>query len=147
MDSLELKNQIVNDFKSQHIENVEEGVLDEIVAGIKGTEKSYPANGSIVSAIFYARVDVEVVYQNKTKKHFLGRGGGAGTLGGGVLGGDIFTEDIEKMFSETIAFQVTCTPVYACILFLDRDSKLLGHFQAGALSMSCIAAGGAGTWR
>ena len=48
MDSLELKNQIVNDFKSQHIENVEEGVLDEIVAGIKGTEKSYPANGSIV---------------------------------------------------------------------------------------------------
>ena len=106
------------------------------------TTASFPAKGSSVSMIFYLQFQV-IVDNGKT---FNGKAGGLSTPGGGALFGDIYTDDINRLYSNTASFQFTSTPVYLSIVFFDGNSNVLGTFQSGSVSTVTGVGGGSGSW-
>ena len=56
-------------------------------------------------------------------------------------------DEIEKEFGYRNMGDGTVTPVYTSVLFFDKSSRLLGHFQAGAVSTPTGGIGGGkGSW-
>ena len=133
---------IANDLVTALHSKLGKDKLDAAVEHILKTTNSYPtSNGSVICAIFYMRFTVDC--QNKA---FIGNAGGIGSIGGGALLGDIYTDDINRLFSATTAFQFAVTPVYASLVFFDDSSNALGTFQAGAVSVCIGTGGGSGSW-
>ena len=91
---------------------------------------------------FYSRIWVEI-YDGKK---FGGNAGGLGSLGGGALMGDVYMDDLDKLYKNTVSFEYNATPVYTNVNFFDSDSNLLGHFQAGAVSVCSGIGDGTGSW-
>jgi hypothetical protein len=116
----------------------------QLAANIKSlaAATSYPANGSIASIVFWTQVSCDVT----GGKSFLGKAWGIGTPGGGALIGDVYTDDINKLYADTTDFIVTPLPVYTAIYFKDKNGSLLGHFQAGSVSTVAGTFGGSGKW-
>jgi len=141
MEKIELKNKIIADFEQNYRGKGDDSTLDDALASLKKCEGRHSATGSVIFALFYNRVTVDC-----EGRHFVGNGGGIGSIGGGALIGDIYTDDIKKLFDDTVSYQITCTPVYACVIFFDKHSHVLGHFQAGAVSVTGGVAGGSGKW-
>ncbi|WP_281240126.1 VapA/VapB family virulence-associated protein [Flavobacterium praedii] len=106
------------------------------------TTASYPAKGSSVSMIFYLQFQVSI----DNGKTFNGKAGGISTPGGGALFGDIYTDDINRLYSNTVSFQFTSTPVYLSLIFFDNHSNVLGTFQCGSVSTVTGIGGGTGSW-
>lgn len=145
MDSNELKAKIIEGIEKEHRGKMDDGVLDAALQKMQLTETKYHATGSIVTVFLYSRVYCDIddkVYGAK----FTGNAGGIGSIGGGALIGDVYTDDIERLLNETHSFEVNATNVYTSFLFFDKHSNLLGHFQAGAVSLSCGIFGGTGSW-
>lgn len=118
---------------------------EQIAAGVRdlaAATTAYAANGSIVSMLFYMQVQVQV-HNGKT---FDGKAGGLAGAGGGALFGTVYTSDINKLYSDTTRFMFTATPVYVSVVFFDKHSKVLGNFQAGAVSTVTGTGGGSGHW-
>lgn len=136
-----LTEKIIEDLERNYRGKGEEANLDEAIASLKRGESRYHATGTVLYALFYNRVTVD--YGNK---HFTGHGGGIGNVGGGALVGDIYTDDINKLIEKTARYQVSSTLGYACVLFLDKNSKVLGHLQSGAISTGGGICGGSGKW-
>lgn len=133
---------IAKDFIASRQSQLPKEKLDAAVNTILNTTTKYPtSNGSVICAIFYMRFTVDC-----EKKAFIGNAGGLGTVGGGALLGDIYTNDIAKLFRSTISFHFAVTPVYASLVFFDKDSVALGTFQAGAVSVCLGTGGGSGSW-
>ncbi|HXH96948.1 MAG TPA: VapA/VapB family virulence-associated protein [Gaiellaceae bacterium] len=133
---------ITRDFSSSMAEKLEPELIEEAVQRIRAATASYPATGSVVSFIFYLQFQVTV----KGGKTFNGKAGGVSTPGGGALIGDVYTDDLEALYANTVSFEFNATPVYTSLLFFDGSSKLLGHFQAGAVSIVAGLGGGSGDW-
>lgn len=114
----------------------------EMVLKNASNEASYHANGSVASMIFYFKFQVNI----DDGKSFNGQAGGVASPGGGALIGDVYTDDIQRLYRDTVSFEFNCTPVYTSILFFDGHSNLLGHFQAGAVSVVAGVGGGSGKW-
>jgi hypothetical protein len=133
---------IVNDFSESMRGKLPDRAVEAAVASLKAAETSYPANGSVASMIFYLRFGVTVT----GGKNFQGDAGGLSTPGGGALFGDVYTDNLARLYSDTRSFQFTATPVYTSLLFFDGSSNLLGHFQAGAVSTVTGTGGGTGSW-
>jgi len=108
------------------------------------TETAYPATGSVASFIFYLQFQVTI--KGKDGLTFDGKAGGVSTPGGGALFGDVYTDDLPRLYRETSRFEFQGTPVYLSILFFNDKSNLLGHFQAGAVSTVTGIGGGSGNW-
>uniref|UniRef100_A0A6C0JSP2 Uncharacterized protein n=1 Tax=viral metagenome TaxID=1070528 RepID=A0A6C0JSP2_9ZZZZ len=104
-------------------------------------ESSYPGTGSVASFIFYLRFNLDC-----NGKTFKGDGGGFSSPGGGILIGDVYTNNFEKMVLETDRFEFNCTPVYTSLLFFNDESNLLGHFQSGSVSTVLGIGAGSGKW-
>ena len=133
---------VAHDFRSSVHGKLEQSKVDAAVAALAAATTTYPANGSVASLIFYLRFKVDV----KGGKSFTGNAGGITTPGGGALFGDVYTDDINKLYSNTVSFEFQGTPLYLSILFFDESSNLLGHFQSGAVSTVLGIGGGSGTW-
>jgi len=133
-----------HDFRSAMHGKMPENDIDNVVASLANTAATtaYPANGSVASLIFYMKLQVSV----KGGKTFNGHAGSLGTPGGGALFGDVYTNDINRLYRDTVSFEFQGTPVYLSILFFDGNSRLLGHFQSGAVSTVIGAGGGSGSW-
>ncbi len=110
---------------------------------LKENTPKYAAHGNLVSFIFYLKVSVSF---NHEPYDFSGHAGGASTPGAGALIGSIFTDDIKKLTENTKSFELNAAPGYTSVLFFDSSSKLLGHFQGGAVSIITGIAGGSGHW-
>ncbi|AHC35585.1 MULTISPECIES: VapA/VapB family virulence-associated protein [Pseudomonas] len=117
-------------------------LLDEAVEGIKSTTAKYPAQGTIASFLFYQMITVDIT----NGKKFNGKSGGIAFPGGGGSWGDVYTNDIDRLYRNTHSFQFITTPVYFTVNFFDGSSNFLGTFQAGALSTSTGTGGGTGSW-
>jgi Rhodococcus equi virulence-associated protein len=115
--------------------------IDSITRGLMAETASYSANGSVIGVVFYFRFTVDC--QNK---HFTGNAGGLGSVGGGALMGDIYTDNLANLFANTVSFSFEGTPVYFSLQFFDSNSNLLGHFQSGAVSIVSGIGGGSGSW-
>jgi hypothetical protein len=106
--------------------------------------QTYPANGSIVSLVAYLRVQVSIKDGGKT---FTGDLFGLSTPGGGALFGDVYTDDLDRLYSDTTRFLCETLPLYLSIQFFDKNGTLLGHFQSGAVStVAGLSGGGSGNW-
>lgn len=132
---------------AQNLKNSLHAVLnkDQLTAAetaILSTQTAYPANGSVASFIFYFVFQVSV----KGGKQFNGKGGGISSPGGGALFGDIYTDDINRLYRDTVSFQFNCTPVFTNLNFFDKHSNFLGSFQSGSVSTVAGTGGGSGSW-
>jgi len=120
----------------------DKNLLDNAVHGIKAASQKYAANGTIASFIFYQQITVNVT----GGKTFKGHAGGIGLPGGGGSWGDVYTDDINRLYRDTHSFQFIDSGVYFTVNFFDSHSNFLGTFQAGALSVSPGTGGGTGSW-
>lgn len=138
------KHAIAENFTKSMQGKLEQHQIDAVTTSLMATSASYPAKGSVASLIFYLKFQVKVSASGG--KEFNGNAGGASTPGGGALFGDIYTDDLDALYSKTKSFEFQSTPVYLSILFFDGSSNLLGHFQCGAVSTVVGVGGGSGSW-
>jgi len=122
---------------------LEQPTIDAILTQLKANAQAYPANGAIVSFVLFTKVQV---FLKDGSRSFTGYGGGVATPGGGANFGDVYTDDLNKLYAKTDGFVVITTPVYMTVLFLDKDLALLGHYQSGAVSTAVGEFSGAGHW-
>ncbi|GAA0590249.1 VapA/VapB family virulence-associated protein [Caenispirillum bisanense] len=116
--------------------------LQAAVERLLALTNKYPATGNVASLIFYLKVQVSIT----GGKTFNGNAGGAALPGGGANFGDVYTDDIDRLYRDTVSFQVNSTYTYFNVNFFDRNSYLLGHYQAGAISTVTGIGGGTGSW-
>jgi hypothetical protein len=135
---------VAHDFEISVHGKLDQAVIDATVKSLLTETSRYPANGSIASLIFYVKVQVNITSQGG--KSFNGNAGGVGSPGGGALFGDVYTDDLNRLYRDTKSFEVNSTPVYLSVLFFDGNSNLLGHFQSGAVSTVAGVFGGTGSW-
>jgi hypothetical protein len=136
---------IATDFREWMDGKLDKEKIDAAANAITSATGVYPAHGSLASLIFYVKVQV-VINDGKT---FDGNAGGAFTPGGGALFGDVYTDDINALYSNTHSFELhsVAIPVaYTAVLFFDGSSNLLGHFEAGAVTTVTGIGGGTGSW-
>src|SRR5215470_2892118 len=133
---------VAHDFVKSIQGKLDPDKISAIIQQVLTANTRYPtSNGSVICAFFYMRFTVDC-----QGKAFIGNAGGIGTVGGGALLGDIYTDDINRLFSSTTAFQFNMTPVYTSLIFFDGHSNALGTFQAGAVSTCAGTGGGSGSW-
>lgn len=118
--------------------------LEAIGHQLDAATTSYPANGNVASFIFYLQFQVNIT--SSGGKSFNGKAGGLTTPGGGALFGDVYTDDLNRLYESTVSFQFTATPVYLSLIFFDSHSNALGTFQAGGISTVTGVGGGSGKW-
>ncbi|HEY0603384.1 MAG TPA: VapA/VapB family virulence-associated protein [Herpetosiphonaceae bacterium] len=135
-------NIVAHDFLVAMHGKLEQEKIDAAVTALKATTAKYAATGSVASLIFYLKFQVSI----KGGKTFNGNAGGASSPGGGALFGDVYTDDLDRLYRDTVSFEFNATPVYLSILFFDGNSNLLGHFQSGAVSTVLGIGGGKGEW-
>ena len=133
---------LAHDFVTSAHGKLDQDTIGAAVKALTADTSTYPANGSVVSMIFYLKFQVNV----SGGKSFNGNAGGISTPGAGALFGDVYTDDINALYANTVSFQFTATPVYLSLLFFDNNSNLLGHFQCGAVSIVTGVGGGSGHW-
>lgn len=137
------KQTVADDFAEAVKGVLDQDKIDAAVASITSAATTgYAANGSVASLIFYLRFQCSV----SGGKTFDGNAGGLASPGGGALIGTVYTDDINALYSNTVSFQFTCTPVYTSLIFFDSNSNVLGTFQAGAVSIVSGVGGGSGSW-
>lgn len=125
------------DLSQEVIDSVADGIVNE-------SNASYTVQGSVASFIFYQRFQAEV----KGGKTFKGDAGGVSGPGGGGFWGTLYTDDIQRLYRDTISFQYNVQTAYLNINFFDRNSKFLGHIQAGGVSTLVVGVGGgSGSWK
>jgi hypothetical protein len=120
---------------------LEDDKLDAAVSALSAATASTPANGNVISAVFYLRFTIDC-----GTKEFVGDAGGLSTPGGGALIGDIYTADLNRLFSDTRSFSFVGTVGYCMLNFFDSHSTLLGTGHFGAVSIVSGAGGGTGRW-
>lgn len=135
---------VANDFRDKWNGILPAEKLEHAIDLLTSDSTAYPADGEIVSLIFYLKFRVDI--KEDGGKSFNGNAGGASTPGGGALFGNVYTDDLDALYANTVSFEFQATSVYLSILFFDSDSHLLGHFECGALSTVNGVGGGSGSW-
>jgi hypothetical protein len=135
---------VTNDFKVALQGTLPDAHVEQQAQRLAAAATSFSANGSVVSLVFYLQFQVSVT--SPGGKTFNGKAGGLSSPGGGALFGTIYTDDINRLYSDTASFAFTATPVYLAIYFFDGNSNALGSFQAGAVSIVTGTGGGTGSW-
>lgn len=115
----------------------------QTLLGAPGTPR-YEANSNI-SFAGYAYIVTNVTEQGH-KKNYSAHGGGVGNPGIGVWGGHVYTDDIERLYRDTISCQFNTTAFYCSIVYFDGNSNALGTFQGGGIGTSGATGGGSGRW-
>lgn len=119
--------------------------IDAVVESLVSTTPAYYAKGNFQSIVFYLHCHIIIPSQNAMQ--FNGNAGGITGIGGGIIFGDVYTNDLDRLFSNTISFQYNILSVYTTLLFFDAYSNLLGHFQSGGFSTTGLGTGGgSGGW-
>ncbi len=115
--------------------------VDACTKSIKSATNKVPVNGSVLCVFFYWRIHLE-----SSGKNFTGNAGGIGSIGGASTNGDIYTDDIGRLFSETDAFQFNSAAVYLNVNFFTKDSQYLGSYHGGGVGTCFGTGGGSGVW-
>jgi len=145
------RDQVASDFRELFANQLPQEAIDNVAAHLASAPKAslaaaattaYPATGSIASLILYTKCQCTI----KGGKTFDGSTWGVAFPGGGALFGDVYTDDINKMYSKTSSFALAATPVYTSFIFMDDSGNALGSFQAGSVSTVTGTGGGSGHW-
>jgi hypothetical protein len=136
------KEMIANNFGTTWEGKLDQEKIEAAARSIQAADTSYPAHGSVVSRVFYSIWKLAV----DGGKTFTGEAGGEDDPADGSFVGDVYTNDINALYSNTVSFEVNLTPVYMSMLFFDGDSNLLGRFQGGAGFALMGVVAGKGSW-
>ena len=128
----------------EHLQGkLEDEKLDAAVSAARSAATpSYRTSGNVISAVFYLRFTLDL-----SAKQFIGDAGGLTTPGAGALIGDIYTDDVDRLFNNTRSFSFIGTVGYLLMTFFDSSSNPLGVGHFGAVSIVSGAGGGSGRWR
>ena len=130
-------------FKTTH-PNLDAHFLGEVEKAFNLTETAYGAEIIIKSAIFYQRIDAYITgYSNS----FVANCGGISGLPGSYSAtGNVYTDDLDKLFSETVSVMFVFAVVYSSLIWFDSSSNALGSFQGGGFNLLSGSGGGKGSW-
>jgi virulence-associated protein len=121
---------------------LEQPKINSIVTALETpTSSVYPANATFISLLFYFRVVCNV----NGGKSFGGNAGGIGLPTGGTSLGNVFTNDIERLYQRTDGFSFESAAGYLGIQFFDAQHNLLGHYDGGSIGVLAVG-GGQGGW-
>ncbi|MEX0447249.1 VapA/VapB family virulence-associated protein [Xenorhabdus sp. SGI246] len=138
---------IIEDLKKDMEGKLEPSIIDDIVEKIFVQENernvSLGAVGTVESLAFYIRFDIII---NSDKKHFQGNAGGWTSPGIGSVLGYVYTDDLDKLYSDTTSFIFQATPLTLFIWFFSLHREVLGQFSGGALSLVSGIGSGSGSW-
>jgi hypothetical protein len=134
--------QIVSDTSHALSNKVDPLVLQKILKDIPlFTTVVTAANGSVASFVFYNQFSLTCA--NKT---FNAKGGPLNIAGSAALFGSVYTNNLVSLMSNAVTFEYNCSPKYTTILFFDKNTALLGHFQSLSVSNALSVGGGTGVW-
>jgi len=133
---------IAHDFHVSMHGKLADKQIEAVKKTLLSTTNAYHATGSVVSMIFYLQFQVNI----DNGKSFNGKAGGISSPGGGALIGDVYTDDLERLYRDTVSFEFNCTPVYTSLIFFDSHSNCLGSYQSGSISTVAGVGGGSGKW-
>jgi Rhodococcus equi virulence-associated protein len=134
---------VVNDFRKHMQGKLDDAKLDAAAQAMTAAMTAYPASAYAISLVFYMRVEVQL---NGAAQKFSGNAGGVGQPGAGGFFGNVYTDDLAKLYAQTRVFEYHGTYVYTGVTFWDDDSNLLGHFEGGGLGIMVGVGGGTGSW-
>lgn len=95
------KQLIAHDFRVAMHDKLEPEHIEGVAEALVSSTKSYPATGSVASLIFYLKFQVNIT----DGKSFNGDAGGASSPGGGALFGDVYTDDLDRLYRDTVSFE------------------------------------------
>lgn len=139
------RDRISQDFRIMFAGKVDEGLLDKAAESLDGSlevESAYPANGAIASILFWLRCRCNV----DGGKTFTGDAFGLAVPGGSALFGDVYTDDLDRLYADTRNFTVVAAAAYTAFIFQDEQNNTLGTFHAGAVGTTVGTAYGTGRW-
>jgi Rhodococcus equi virulence-associated protein len=117
--------------------------IDAIVESLLPKANRYPAMASAISFIVYLRFQIEITGM----RTFRGQGGGLSAPGFGTYWGDVYTDDLSRLYQDTVSFEFQVVAAYISILCFDKNSNYLGSFQGGgAGTIVAAVGGGTGSW-
>jgi Rhodococcus equi virulence-associated protein len=139
-----------NDVFAKDLAAAMQGKLDDdklgaAVAAVSAATTAYPAAAWFASFLFYLHVECQITGDIP---RFRGNAGGlwSPVVGGaGGFFGNVYTDDKDKLYQQTHAFELHSLAVYVGITFWDGSSNLLGHFESGGIGSLGIG-GGTGAW-
>lgn len=102
------------------------------------------ADLEVTSFMFYFELEVHPTGWDYTG---YGKCGGILVPGTGVSGGDITTDDADKLFHDTVSCEYTSTTFYTSVVFFDSHSNVLGHFDGASISFAVGEGGGTFSWK
>ncbi|CAI0926721.1 VapA/VapB family virulence-associated protein [Serratia proteamaculans] len=124
--------------------NITEKQLSEIAKTLALESTAYGATLDIYDSIFYVGIKINL---DDYPWKFDGNAGGFGGFPGTYMSsGDLYSDDLEKLWNNTDSFMFIFTPVYSSIIFFDSSSNSLGSFNGGNLSFAAGTGGGTGSW-
>lgn len=115
--------------------------LDDLENAIAATATKYPAGGYVWSALIYTGWAAAIYGSHRA---FKGRAWGIAVPGGGTLFGEIYSDDLDRLYRDTKSFTFTAAAAYTAIYFFDENSQYLGSFQGGSISNVIGTGGGSG---
>jgi hypothetical protein len=136
------KKLIADALRAQLQGKLDQDQIGHALQNLTAATAKYPAQGQIASLVFYSQVTCQITGH----KSFVGHSGGLVSPGGGGTWGDLYTDDLERLYRDTVSFSYIVAAVYFTIEFWDGNSKLLGHFQGGGVGTSVGTGGGTGKW-
>jgi hypothetical protein len=138
--------QIAQDYRKLFAGTLDEEFVNKTAEAIEAAPLAaaavYPANGAIASMIFWLRCRCNI----DNGKSFVGDAFGIAVPGGSALFGDVYTDDLNKLYSATEKFTLIAAIAYTTFIFHDGNGTVLGSFQAGALGTTTGTAYGSGSW-
>ncbi|VTR93284.1 Virulence-associated family protein OS=Lacinutrix sp. (strain 5H-3-7-4) GN=Lacal_1267 PE=4 SV=1: R_equi_Vir [Gemmata massiliana] len=120
---------------------LEQPKLDALIEGLKAPAATYTAIGTTINVIFYIHVACGIT----SGRGFNGNAGGFAAPPGGTGGGQVYTNDIDRLYRDTVAFSFVAAVAYLGIQFFDKDHNLLGHYEGGGLYTPATG-GGSGSF-
>jgi hypothetical protein len=139
---------IARDFAATFGGKMDQPKIEAVVTALNTATTKYSAGAIVAGAIVYYHVKVTPPIDPPTPpfvKTFNGDAGGVGGLGAWGGGGDVYTDDLARLYRDTASFYFVAGLVYLGVEFFDSNHRLLGHFEGGGIGLMA-AGGGTGSW-
>lgn len=107
---------------------------------------TYTAQAQVASVGPYTQVTVGVTPALGGWLNFLGHAGSLATLGANGTWGDLYTDDLLRLYTDTVSFEFNTLIFYTNVNFFDASSNFLGAYHGGGVGITTGIGGGTGTF-
>ncbi|WP_136666535.1 VapA/VapB family virulence-associated protein [Flavobacterium sp. H122] len=133
---------IAHDFQNTLSGKLDNVVIDTIKKEILSATTAYPAICSFIDSFFYLQLQITIT----NGKTFNGHASGSNSIGTGGMAGQVNTNDIDRLYADTVSMQLLFTIAYSGVAFYDKDANFLGIFIGPAVGVPSGSGSGPGSW-